>query len=195
MSTRWILLSLFASYTFADGVGLTEHKFKGCPLNTSCTKELGLLAQKMKNTKSAKSLERVRKKQGLLISVWLRPKVSDESVISWDSPCPSHKKDLAYQRALVPLKSLTKKSRESHPNIFFHYFFLQDKASYQKIFIPRGNYPIYIKNKNLYLVEHIDGSYYGLRLSSKGLLKVVAAPKIIQRSNYIDCPKNLKEIV
>jgi hypothetical protein len=191
------LYLFFLPSILAKGPNDYDHEFKGCPLNSTCSKELGEARNEMIKLiegEAFAALNTLKSKAGVLVQVWLRPEVKSSQYISWDSACPDHVKERKFQLALAPIKTLTPINEAEKKEIFYPYIYLEEEGTYRRIIVPRNSQPIFISGKNLYFAEELEGKYYGLKLNFNGNFEIVETPHIIERSRYVDCPASLKDI-
>ncbi len=182
---------------FAKSPDDFDHEHKGCPMNTTCTKELGDFRNEIKRLVKAKNfleLNRLKSKVGFLFPLWLKPNVKSTRSISWDSACPHHQKERKYQLALVPLMNFGTLSASDAEEIFFPYMYLEENSLYTRYQTLRSSLPIFLDGSDFYYAEEIDGNYYGIKVSKNGSYEVIPSPEIIEPSRYVECPQNLQEI-
>ena len=159
----FFLSSIFLAALNTFAIDEYDHEFKGCPLNSTCNKELGELREKSINLikkNDLKALNELLSNRGILTAVWLRPKAVSSDSISWDSPCAIHQKDKKFQLALLPLKNFQVQKSKEFELLDFHFLYLKEGEKFNKYFIPRSAQPIYLDNENFYLLKFFYSKFY-----------------------------------
>jgi hypothetical protein len=176
-----------------------EHEFKGCPENSECDQVMGhmlsrwkLLVSKLKNitdsSKNAQALELFRAKYGIPAEFYTTQKsVQGFRPALYNSPCKNHNpKDpkLKILRGISFIKSISSEKAiiwrdQSQIELPLQnnmipqpvkVYFDQGAVTYQ---LPLNDQPLFIKNKELYILREEDGLYYALKVSPDGEWKVV----------------------
>ena len=168
------------------------HIYDGCPDNSLCSEETGKL-RKQRVALLKESPKKALQSHGIPVGVWTTQKdYEKKNIVIWDSPCPNHKqegkeihdgeifikafKELSKDQSLITDRVLVIEGDE--------------KILYN---IPRGELPLFVGNKKIYLQREIEGSYYAISIDQEGRTAVADLP---QGSNFpedITCPKGLGE--
>lgn len=177
---------------------MVDHPHQGCPVNSSCTKELGAKREKFVSTlkvlaeRSPKSLSKVIKESGAPIPIFVATKqndpkenYNDSNFIIWDSPCDNHRQ---IGESVYLAEAIIKDFSDLGP-------FAQARAGLILVApptgaitlynTPRDHAPRYIdKNGLVFLFEEV-GHYYTLAVNSKGIIRSTPI-----QSNY-PAPENV----
>lgn len=184
---------------------MIDHENKGCPINSACTKESGLILDKWSNTLKnshkgkLKTLNQFLTKNGIPYEVFTSSKAKKEDgLIIWDSPCREHNKDgeekigiaLALVKNLREIKKLRGEDKV-YPRLLKLY--RDEKKEPVSFMAVRGENPLYLDNNDLVYKKSYEGSYYGLKVASNGNLSIVETIKPREYPSSIACPEKLIE--
>ena len=178
------ILFFAISFSHASNLGshIIDHKYPGCPTNSACTIENGVLFSKWNSLfKKKGSVTNFKNGHGIPLSSWGVQENAPEYV-HWDSACEMVRKNKIYP-AQIFLKSI-----KNGKNYYFPKVHLSNNRSY---LIPRGETPIAIDGKKLHFNLESDGNYFSMQVFPDGVLdfKQVTAPENFPKR--IECPKNL----
>lgn len=177
-----------------------EHEFKGCPENSECDQVMGLqlsrwkdLISKLKNdempsSKKAAYLEVFRSKYGIPVEFYTNKKSElGFKPLYFNSSCKDHNPKIEENRTLrgiAFLKSLT----SSKGMVWRDQALIEvptdsllvpqtTKVYYedgtQDYYLPLSDQPLFIKNKELYVLKEEDDFFYVLKVSPSGEWKIV----------------------
>jgi hypothetical protein len=186
---------------------MINHFNEGCPTNSECSPEMGMLYKRWVKTVTnfAKEkdgwrlLERFRKANGVPFEVWATEKSkASEGIIFWDSPCRNHniegKEKIRIGIVMVPHLNKLKKLTTSN-NIYLRFLkIFQGKKKKSKTYNTlRGENPLYIENDKLIYQRLEEGQYYGLSVDQSGGLNIISTKTPPEYPQSIDCPQELVE--
>jgi len=201
-----------------------DHEFKGCPENSECDQVMGhmlsrwkLLISKLKDitdaNKNAQALELFRAKYGIPIEFYTGQKSQQGfKPVLYSSNCKQHNpKDLKDPNGKV-LKGISfVKSISNEKAILWRdqsqielplkdnmtpqpvkVYFEKGAVTYQ---LPIDDQPLFIKNRELYILKEEDGFYFGLKVSENGDWKIVNLDMTQlsvweDKRSDMDCPKD-----
>lgn len=200
-----------------------EHQFKGCLENSDCDQVMGLqlsrwndLIKKLKanhpqGPMKTQFLELFRAKYGIPVEFYTRQKSQKAfGPLLFNSPCKEHNpkegekvlrgtsfiKSLSSEKALlwrdqsqleVPVGDLI----IPQPVIVYDH---SSKVTYQ---VPLGDQPLFIKDKDLYVLKEAEELFYILKISQTGEWKIVdldlsELSTWEDKRTVVDCPKSEK---
>jgi hypothetical protein len=184
---------------------MLSHIYKGCPDNSECSKEMGqkrqkwisvLTDKKMRSNNHRAALDYVKKTIGLPLGFWYLPKAKlHKDIIFWQSPCSQHNTKANPIRIaeglfqdFASIEDLKKKGEQ----IFFSKTYTLDANNkINSYYLPRGDTPLMVKNKELYFVREDEGSYYNMTINLKGKLDITKKFKPREYPSEVICPPNL----
>lgn len=183
---------------------MVDHPHQGCPVNSSCTKELGAKREKFVSTlkaageHKARPLSKVIKKSGAPIPVFVATKqnnpnanYNDSSFIIWDSPCENHRQigESVYLAEAI-LKNFS--DLKTLPQARAGLILLEStKGPITQYDAPRDHAPRYIdKNALVFLFEEA-GHYYTLSVNSKGAIHSISPLSDYPSPENAPCSKAL----
>lgn len=176
-----------------------DHQFKGCPENSECDQVMGHMLTRWKNLisklregnltneKKAQALELYRKKYGIPAEFYTF-QISQQGFkpVLYNSSCKDHNpksgertlKGIAFLKSLSAQKAIIWRDQSLlevplKNNIIpqpVKVYFENSETTYQ---LPLEDQPLFIKNKNLYVLKEEDGFYYMLEISLNGDWKIV----------------------
>jgi hypothetical protein len=203
-----------------------EHQFKGCLANSECDQVMGLQLSRWKNLiskvdedkmtsqKKVQVMEVFRSKYGIPVEFYTYQKSQQGfKPMLFNSPCKEHntKGSPTVFKGTSFLKSMTKDKaiiwRDQAqieiplgeiliPQPVFVY---KNESGPELYHLPLGDQPLFIKNKDLYLLKEEDGFFYALRVSPNGDWKIENLD-LSQLSRWEDkrsevkCPKDEKNL-
>lgn len=200
-----------------------DHLFKGCPENSECDQIMGhrldqwkrltskLKDSEMPSAKKAEYLEVFRNKYGVPVEFYTYKKSQQGfKPLYFTSPCKSHQSKDENQKVLKGmafLKSLNKdnaivwrdQTQIEVPNgelLIPQTVQVQSEKGYESYYLPLGDQPLFIKNKDLFVLREEDGFFYTLRVSPNGDWKITDLDYAnlssweMKREN-VECPKDL----
>lgn len=182
----------------AEGLEDFEHQFKGCPENSECDQVMGLqmsrwneLVTKLKTAqltplKKVQFLEVFRAKYGIPVEFYTDQKSQQTfKPLLYNSSCKIHNPKDAEKKVLRGTSFL--KSLSSTEGVVWRdqtqtqvplgqlmtpqpvQVLSSPPATYQ---LPLGDQPLFIKNKDLFVLREEDGLFYFLKISSSGEWKI-----------------------
>ena len=196
-----------------------DHEFKGCPENSECDQVMGhmltnwrslvtKLYQAGDSQKTALELEIFKSKYGIPVEFYTDQKSQQSFRPALNSSsCKQHNPKTGPKtfRAVAFLKSLTNEkaiiwrdqSQIELPlkdNLVpqpVKVYYETGAVTYQ---LPINDQPLFIKNKELYILREDEGLYYTLKISENGDWKIVhidmtQLSTLEERRQYVDCPK------
>jgi hypothetical protein len=176
-------------------------EFAGCPENSYCQKETGIVRTQWLNELEKFSKNKLSETQfnnflqsnyGLPISNWAAEEASVlPRIMMWDSPCQQHKKEASrFYISDFFRKNLKESELKEFSNLYFPKAIGLDKNKKPfTIVIPRGEIPTYIENDFLYFLREDEGNYYGLKINREGTIKISKLEKIIEPIKEAVCLK------
>lgn len=172
---------------------MLDHINKGCPTNSQCSKELGMIRLQWENLfkekKSPKEFNRFIKKNGFPLKAWVKTIDSkDSDVISWHSQCETHRKEEINIRTA---ELFHKKSFKN--NILYHKIFIEKEGGIQKYIVPRNESPLFLDGNDLYFTIEEAGSYYGLKVDKNNTFNIVQTKKTDHFVEATNCSEALKK--
>ncbi len=184
-----------APQTFED----YEHQFKGCPENSECDQVMGLqmgrwkeLVSKLKkdsmsNSKKVQFLELFRSKYGIPAEFYTHYKSQQGfKPFLFNSPCKEHnpkEADKKIYRGTAFLQSLSDKEAviwrdQTRIEVPVGELFIPQTISIyfpdgvKKYQLPLMEQPLFIKNKDLYVLREDDDFFYMLKINPQGSWKI-----------------------
>lgn len=186
---------------------MIDHFNEGCPTNSECSPELGLLFKswsELAKSFSGKNyspdrLENFRKRNGVPIPIWITEKgtVKDKLII-WDSPCRDHnlEKEEKIKIGMIFVDHLKKmESLVNDKKILMRFLRIyqgEDKPP-KEIQSLRGETPLYFDGDKLIYQLSVEGAYYSLSLSQTGELKIVDTKTPEEYTQSMECPKVMED--
>lgn len=189
---------LFLSHSFSQE-NKYDHEFDGCPLNSSCQQELGFkrknwqkLLEAFKSKKESSEADIFLNQNGIPIKMWaLKKGEHSKDLIFWDSPCKSHRIE---GEEIYPAEIFSKNLELLKPRediVIPNGFLFTSEGNIISFNLLRDEYPSFIKDQDLYYNLFEEGFYYGLKVSQKGELKMVAPEFPLETSQDVACPDSL----
>jgi hypothetical protein len=198
-----------------------DHEFKGCPENSECDQIMGHMLSRWRqfitklkeisdSGKTAQALEAFRAKYGIPVEFYTGQKSQQgfKPVLN-SSPCKEHNPKTPNEkvlRGMAFIKSITNEQAiiwRDHAQIELplkdnmtpqpvKVYFDSGTVTYQ---LPLNDQPLFINNRELYILREEDGFYYTLKVSENGAWKIVnldmtELSKWEDKRNYVDCPKD-----
>jgi hypothetical protein len=175
-----------------------EHEFKGCPENSECDQVMGHMLSRWKtlisklkeisdSNKNAQALELFRSKYGIPVEFYTNQKsqLSFKPVLH-SSPCRDHnlKTTEKILRGMAFIKSISNEKAVIWRDQSQIEIPLKDHLTPQpvKVYyetgpvtyqIPINDQPLFIKNRELYILKEEDGFYFNLKISENGNWQIV----------------------
>ncbi len=190
------------------------HIYEGCPSNSTCSKETGILRKKWVDVlkaspsdkqKATRGLNNFKEKYGIPIGFWVHSQEKETQdpnhrLVIWDSHCSNHQSKEPAQRifmgeAMVSnFKQFESMSLPEHKLMLSKTWTLTKSGKLESYFHPRSEFPIMVDNSGIYFTREEEGKYYGLQISSKGAINVapIASPKSYPRE--VSCPAALDAV-
>lgn len=199
-----------------------DHQYKGCPENSECDQVMGLQLTRWKDlvkklqgndiplNKKSQFLELFREKYGMPIEFYTVQKSQQGfKPLLFDSQCREHrpKEGEKTLRGTAFVKSLSKDKAIIFRDQTQLEVPIGELLSPQKVevfygkevidyYLPLGDQPLFIKDKNLHILKEEDGLFYMLVISPKGNWKIESTDfsKLSQWEAYkteVPCPKEL----
>lgn len=181
---------------------MLDHINRGCPTNSRCNAETGekywklnLLAKEIQKRKSsdkenASAIEEFRKTHGLPIGFWsIDPLYKNPGVVSWNSHCPHHRKK---ESEIFLGEMMVKEFNDIHADQFFaRTWRLTSDNKILSYRFPRGDFPLALSGKDLFIPRDVDGIYYALLLDHQGKFRVTTNKVPKKLPTEVKCPKEL----
>tara|TARA_R110002072_G_scaffold64203_4_gene159586 strand:- start:25164 stop:25940 length:777 start_codon:yes stop_codon:yes gene_type:complete len=172
---------------------MLDHINKGCPNNSQCSKETGLKMQRwskaLRESKKLgiRRLTNTAKKVGIPFDLWSRAKTSKElKVITWDSSCPNHNlPDQQIFSATIFVKDI--KDLMKFDDLVAPTLLLLKNKKIQQHYIPRDASPMFYDNGTIHYLMGNQGDYYGMKISSKGIISVNSIQKVSEYPQSKSC--------
>lgn len=201
-----------------------DHQYKGCLENSECDQVMGLQLtrwkelikklkdEKMEGPKKAQFLELYRQKYGLPVEFYTGQKSQlGYRPLLFNSPCKEHNlkdkekilrgisfiKSISKDKAMVwrdqtqvevPVGELLRPQTIS----------LYNGQSVTDFLIPIGDQPLFVKDKNIYLLKEEDSYFYILKISPEGEWRVehldfTTLNQYEEKRSEVSCPKEIKK--
>lgn len=180
---------------------MVDHLHQGCPVNSSCTKELGKSRELFVSTlKAGGALDKVIKKSGAPIPIFVATKQNDPNAnyndpnfIIWDSPCENHHmigESVYLAEAIV--KNLDELN--SLPKARAGLILVESpKGEITSFNTPRDHAPRYIQNNRLVFLFEEVGNYYSLSLDKNGSIASEKLNSELPSPEHSECSKSLTD--
>ena len=196
-----------------------DHQFKGCPENSECDQPMGLLMERWKamvqglqkesitDAQKVQTLEEFRSKYGLPTEFFsiqksqqgFRPILNSSSCKEHNPKDPQQKifKGLAFARSLGPNSAVIWRDQAQIEVPLGELLSPQKVKVYwetpQTFFLALGDQPLFIKNKELFVLKEEDGFYFMLVVASDGSWKIqnvdmASLSKWEDQRQNVDCP-------
>jgi hypothetical protein len=175
-----------------------EHQFKGCLENSECDQVMGLQLTRWKDlinkvrdnnmpvVKKNQFLELFRSKYGIPVEFYTDQKSQQGfKPLLFDSACKNHnpKEGPKILRGMAFVKSLSKEKAVIWRDqaqievpvgelLMPQPVFVYGTTEPQQYLLPLGDQPLFIKNKDLYILKEEDGFFYTLKIGPNGDWKV-----------------------
>lgn len=177
-----------------------EHEFKGCPENSECDQVMGHQMQRWKELvknlvdgevppeKRATLLEDFREKYGLPVEFYTYKKSQKGfKPLYFNSPCKGHNPKanedqrvligMAFLKSLSNAKGFVWRDQTQHEVPVGELLIPQPVTVYyddgpRKYQLPLGDQPLFIKNKELYVLREEEDLFYFLKVSPDGKWKI-----------------------
>ncbi len=172
-----------------------DHEIKGCPMNSQCDQVMGLQMdrftqlvdrlkeQKVDGTKKAEALEAFRAKYGIPVEFYTTVRSQETfKPIFYNSSCKNHNskdarekilRGTAFVKAMDKDRAILWRDQAEtevklgdllHPQKVKVYL-PQGEATYH---LPLGDQPLFIKDKDLYVLKEEDSFFYVLKVGQAG---------------------------
>ncbi len=195
-----------------------DHEFKGCPENSECDQVMGhmlgqwkTLISKLKDitnsNKNAQALELFRSKYGIPVEFYTYQKSQQGfKPALYSSPCKEHnpKSGEKILRGIAFLKSVNNEKaiiwrdqsqielplKDNLIPQLVKVYYDNSPVNYQ---LPLNDQPLFIKNRELYILREEDGFYYNLKISENGSWQIVnldmtQLSSLEEKRQEITCP-------
>lgn len=180
---------------------MVDHPFAGCPLNSSCTQELG--AQREKFTQFLKRSEaestarfnRFIKDNPINVPIFIKgtaqAQYNDKNFIIWDSPCAGHAQ-VGQNIYLAEAMIKNMKELQSFPHAQTGLILVENEGRIESYQVPRDHTPRYAKGQALVFLHEEGGRYYNLSYHLDGTIKNektrsgILGPEAIQCSALLE---------
>lgn len=177
-----------------------EHEFKGCPENSQCDQIMGHQMLRWKDLvtklddeeigldKRARLLEAFREKYGLPVEFYTYKKSQQGfRPLYFNSSCKGHNpkeqedqrvlKGVAFVKSISNEKATVWRDQTLHEVPVGEILIPQPVVVYyeggpQKYQLPLGDQPLYIKNRELYVLKEEDSFFYFLKVAPDGSWKI-----------------------
>ena len=175
-----------------------DHQFKGCPENSECDQVMGIQMQRWKDLiskirdeempeeKKAAFIELFRSKYGLPVEFYTNKKSQQGfKPLLFNSPCKDHNskqedekvlRGISFVRSITADKAVIWRDQTMIEVPTESLFLAQPVKVYSEppvtYYLPLGDQPLFIKNKDLYVLREEDSSFYMLKVSPNGDWKV-----------------------
>lgn len=208
-SMKFALLILFStSLAFAQNLGEVssfkdiEHKNKGCPINSDCSKTNGILMQQWNkifiHEKSAKRFKLMKKfsvEHGLPLQFLADKDVKKQyDPILWNSRCrhhnPKNPNNNIYQGMMFTKSIPLKGDLNFDPVYVFH------KGKATKYMLPYQDKPFFIKGDRVYILKDYDDYFYQISVGKKGDFRLeneqlsIFTKSTSKKIKEFPCPEN-----
>jgi hypothetical protein len=176
-----------------------DHEFKGCPENSECDQVMGHMLSRWKGlisklkeipdkNKNAQALELFRAKYGIPVEFYTNQKSQlGFKPVLYTSPCKEHRqkdqkentlKGIAFVKSMSADQAIVWRDQSQielplKDNLVpqpVRVYFDQGAVTYQ---LPLNEQPLFIKNRELYILKEEDGFYYTLKVSENGDWKII----------------------
>lgn len=180
---------------------MVNHPFAGCPLNSSCTQDLGQKREsfsqllKSSDQQIQKNLSAFIKKSPVPIPIFVRGSnkeaFNDKNFIIWDSACEAHQQighNIYIGEALIQNMKELSKFPQALPGLIL---VERTNGKIQSYDVPRDHIPRYIDGLDLIFLHEEDGRYYNLAYSQEGEIRSVNSANNIPSPEAVNCPPTL----
>ncbi len=184
---------------------MLDHEYEGCPTNSICTKEFGVIRTNWKKIISQKSsannrvlhANNFKKKSGIPLGIWTTEKeLKNSHTATWDSPCRQHSKS-AENMQIYQASSIIKNFNDLGviPGTLSDRGMVKysNSTDYQLFFVPRREVPAYLDNSGLIFLMEDDGDYYAIKIKSSGDFDIVEFDKKHPAPEETLCAEELKK--
>lgn len=198
-----------------------EHQYKGCLANSECDQIMGLQLQrwsdiilkvksdKVEESKRPQYLELFRSKYGIPVEFYTTQKSQQGfKPLMFNSPCKDHnpkQKDQQILRGKAFVKSITKDKAiiwrdQAQMEISTESLFIPQPVTVyypdgpKTYFLPLDEQPLFIKNKELFVLMEEDDFFFVLKINETGEWKIenVNMTRLTEwqdKKQNISCPK------
>lgn len=176
-----------------------DHQFKGCLENSECDQVMGLqltrwkdLISKVKDEKIEASkkiqfLELFRDKYGIPVEFYtLQKSQTSFKPLLYNSPCKDHNpkapepkilRGISFVKSLSKSKATVWRDQTQMEVAVGETFEPQPVTVYydkgpETYYLPLGDQPVFIKNKDMYVIKEEDGLFFALKISPAGDWKI-----------------------
>lgn len=180
---------------------MVDHPFAGCPLNSSCTQELGSKREKFTQFLKRSEAEgparfnRFIKENPIAVPIFIkgtaRTQYNDENFIIWDSPCAGHQQvgqNIYLAEAMIRNMQELKSSPQAQAGLIL----LENAGQIESYQVPRDHAPRYAKGQALVFLHEEGGRYYNLSYHLDGTIKNEKTISGVQSPQVIQCPALLE---
>jgi hypothetical protein len=197
LMAKLIIFIFFTFSIFADDFGGLGHPNKGCPFNSICGKEMGIKKAAwddlLKNlpkdkTSAVLKMEKFRKKNGLLIPIWMISNFQEENdLIKWSSPCPQHHKD---ENKFFQAEVFVSDFNQLDNKRFIEEvaLLLNEDNSIITYKIPNKEIPLHLYGQEMIFSMTSEGVYYYLGVNPSGKIRTLDIKPLDFGPSDIDCP-------
>ncbi len=186
---------------------MLDHYNEGCPTNSTCTKNMGMLYKKWSQALSnaslqknnTKILEDFRKSAGIPFEVWVTQTQKHQSnLITWEGNCNYHNREgekkikigVALIKNIDDLLEMEKSKSIATRKL---YRLNPNGNKITRYRIPQADTPLYIDGDELIYQRSENGIYYGISINPEGHLGIVDTETPREFPQSMPCPKVLKE--
>ncbi len=187
---------------------MLDHYNEGCPTNSTCTKEMGMLYKKWSEALSASAgkkkltqgLENFRRQVGVPFEVWVTQ--TDKhypGLITWEGNCNYHNREgeKKIKIGVSLVKNIDDLLELEKTQIIATRKLYRLNPSTNKVIryrIPQADTPLYIDGDALIYQRSENGIYYGISINPEGHLTVVDTETPQEFPKSLPCPKILNEV-
>ena len=189
-----------------------KHEIKGCPENSECDQIMGhmftqwnKLIEKIRTDKSTKSmqlLEQYRKKYGIPVEFYTNHKTKNVfGPALYNSSCKHHNpkegekifRGISFMKGTTDKVAIIWRDQAQHEiplekNIFLQELKIYYPGSIITYRIPLLDQPLYVENKNIFILKEEDGFYYLLKITPQGQWNII--PINFSRLSYFENKKS-----
>ena len=189
MKKIFLLTFTFLTSSFAYS-SVLDHPNKGCPNNSECEKEYGLLREQFKSSLATfNSRKKFFNLHGAPFRLFTKKETTTKlkkSLAWWDSKCEGHRKEKKIVDAEYFTKELNK-SLELHGHVIK---VIKDQKLIASFQVPHNASVLQINDQGLFFETYEEDISLRYQINSKGVVSPIEKTITRQPSSITPCQKN-----